>query len=149
MNIVKIRSGKIGDLYLIKNKIELNLLNTHNIFGIENKYKNKVIKWVLNQNQLNTINILESNILENMSKLLNKQDLIIKSKVIKKINYPILLETKLNLNSNEVIKHDIGDIVTYSDIQKKKKYNVDLYIKNIYLKNNNIFYNFIVKKINA
>jgi hypothetical protein len=149
MNIVKIRSGKIGDLYLIKNKIELNLLNTHNIFGIENKFKNKIIKWVINENQLDAINILESDILENMFKLLNNPDLILKSKVIKKKDYPILLETKLNLNSNEVIKHDIGDIVTYSDIQKKKKYSVELYIKNLSIKNNNIFYNFIVKKINA
>ena len=149
MNIVKIKSGKIGDLYLIKNKVELNLLNTHNIFGIENKYQNKIIKWVLNQNQLDAINILESNILENLSKLLNNSNLILKSKVIKKKDYPILLETKLKINSNEVIKHDIGDIVTYSDIKKNKKYNVELYIKNISIKNNYIFYNFIVKKINA
>ena len=61
----------------------------------------------------------------------------IKSKIISKPNYPSMIMTKINKNktSNDIIKHESGEITSFEEINKIFLYDVVLVVSNLFLKN--------------
>ena len=61
----------------------------------------------------------------------------IKSKIISKPNYPSMIMTKINKNktSNDIIKHESGEITSFEEINKIFLYDVVLIVSNLFLKN--------------
>ena len=134
--------NKTGFLYRVSNNnpITLKLDKVTTIFGLEEKYKNQIIKWCVNSMQLINIRTIEEQLL-NSSKDLGVDEIV--SKVIIRQSYNIMLETKISKTSScsEVITHNAGDLVSYNDIVKNNNYNVELKLNFVSVKDKKLYYN--------
>lgn len=149
-------NSKIGTLYKVfytnsENPIEIELKNTRTLFGIEYRYNTKYIKWVLDYKEKELVNALELCL---RSSYEDNSNIQIKSKIISKPNYPLLLETKIGNNikcSNDLIKHEPGELTSFKDICKNEKYNIKGEIKNISIKEDKkdtyMYYNIEINEI--
>ena len=72
-----------------------------------------------------------------------------KSAIIIKENYPVMIQTKIPTNKNaDIITSEDGDISTINEfITKNTKYNLILEIKNIFVSDSEIKYSVYLKKI--
>lgn len=137
ITIRKLKSIGGGCLYKIfsdgKN-LQIKLSNTKSIFGVENLYNTKIIKWNINKSELEKIQIIE-NLMRKEFKNIDIDE--IKSKIISKPNYPSMIMTKINKNktSNDIIKHKSGEITSFEEINKIFLYDVVLIVSNLFLKN--------------
>tara|TARA_B100000401_G_C52791070_1_gene713422 strand:- start:130 stop:621 length:492 start_codon:yes stop_codon:yes gene_type:complete len=137
ITIKKLKSIGSGCLYNISSdgkKIEIKLSNTKTIFGIENQYNTKIIKWNLQKSELEKIQIIENLIIKEFKELQIDE---VKSKIINKPNYPTMILTKINKNktSNDIIKHESGEITSFKEINKTILYDVNLSLSSLFLKN--------------
>lgn len=137
ITIKKLKSIGGGYLYKISSdgkNLQIKLSNTKSIFGVENLYNTKTIKWNINNSELEQIQIIE-NLIRKEFKNINIDE--IKSKIISKPNYPTMVMTKINKNktSNDIIKHESGEITSFEEINKLFFYDVDLIISSLFLKN--------------
>lgn len=137
ITIKKLKSIGSGCLYNISSdgkKIEIKLSNTKTIFGIENQYNTKIIKWNLQKSELEKIQIIENLIIKEFKELQIDE---VKSKIINKPNYPTMILTKINKNktSNDIIKHESGEITSFKEINKAILYDVNLSLSSLFLKN--------------
>ena len=137
ITIKKLKSIGGGYLYKISSdgkNLQIKLSNTKSIFGVENLYNTKTIKWNINNSELEQIQIIE-NLIRKEFKNIDIDE--IKSKIISKPNYPTMVMTKINKNktSNDIIKHESGEITSFEEINKLFFYDVDLIISSLFLKN--------------
>jgi hypothetical protein len=142
-----------GDLYKVYNKdrqkIYFKLQKTKTLFGLESRYNNKYIKWVINYNIIDSIKLLENSLKEQF----NDSDIDVSSKIIYKKNYPVLLESKISNRklSNDIIYHEKGELTSYDSINNKNIYNVNLILDNIFIKKKNskntLYYNLEIDSI--
>ena len=141
MELIKISKNKFGTTYKLKNEINLEFNNIKTLFGIEKIYNYKYIKW--NIKNLDKIIQFEKNIRQ----LLPNHNL--KSTIIKKPNYPIMLLTKVpNYKNNSIIQNNAGEISSLNEyIDKDNKYNVSLSIKNIFVGENDVKFSIYINKI--
>tara|TARA_B100000524_G_scaffold255569_1_gene138415 strand:+ start:607 stop:1074 length:468 start_codon:yes stop_codon:yes gene_type:complete len=151
MIISQINKNNKGTLYKIKNNINkdisLSINNVSSPFGLEEINDGKVfyIKWNIDKmyEVLDVIETIESNIQDKFN------DKILKSNIIRKNNYPIMLNSKINnsINNNIILKSD-GDTYTIKEfIKKKSKYNVILIIDKLFVNNTYINYSITIKNI--
>lgn len=149
MELKKIKfHNKTGTLFKIikEDDIKLNLGGSITLFGVENYYTGKIVKWVLNEFDIIKLRDIENNLLEASSKYgANKLD----SKLIVKNGYKPMLITKIKHNclANDIIKHENGDLLTFNDIKKNKQYNVLLILRHLSIKDETIYYNFEISRI--
>ena len=103
-------------------------------YQVENSYNTKTIKWNINKSELEKIQIIE-NLMRKEFKNIDIDE--IKSKIISKPNYPSMIMTKINKNktSNDIIKHESGEITSFEEINKIFFYDVVLIVSNLFLKN--------------
>ena len=137
ITIKKLKSIGGGCLYKISSdgkNLQIKLSNTKSIFGVENSYNTKTIKWNINKSELEKIQIIE-NLMRKEFKNIDIDE--IKSKIISKPNYPSMIMTKINKNktSNDIIKHKSGEITSFEEINKIFLYDVVLIVSNLFLKN--------------
>lgn len=137
ITIKKLKSIGGGCLYKISSggkNLQIKLSNTRSIFGAENQYNTKTIKWNINKSELEKIQIIE-NLIKKEFKDINIDE--VKSKIIRKPNYPTMIMSKINKNktSNDIIKHESGEITSFEEINKLFFYDVDLIISSLFLKN--------------
>lgn len=150
------RIGTLYQVYYLNDKnekeyITLSLNNVSTLFGLEKQYNNKYFKWVIPYDVKDTIELLESTLKSSFKeKSIDK----VFSKIIKKYNYPMMLETKINNKSNsyDIISHTKGEILGFEDILNKTPYNIILQLKNISIKAKDkstvLYYNLEITKIN-
>ncbi len=136
--IKKLKSNNAGCLYKILHngdKINIKLINTKSLFGIENQYNIKSIKWIIEKSEIEKIQIIE-NLIVNKFKEIQIQIDEMKSKIINKPNYPTMILSKINKNktSNDIIKHEIGEITSFNEINKSCLYDVSLSLSTIFIK---------------
>ena len=140
----KINSNSNGDLFKItdieKNKINIKLLNVKTLFGVEQNYNTKIIKWIIDFNKIQFFELIENSLLEEF-KLYKINN--VNTRIIKKKNYPTMVYTKIanNKMSNDIIHHEKGEITSYNDITKNNFYDIDLTIENIFVKKDKVGYN--------
>ena len=149
MKIKEISNNKQGISYSIKNDddttINITLRNVSLLFGLE-KYKENIfyLKWNINDHYAIICFI------EQFEEKLNTEfNTPVKSNIIRKNNYPIILNSKLiyTKNNNIILRtdNDISSIEEYID--KKNKYNVILEIKSVFKNKNLINYSILIKNI--
>ena len=139
---IKIADYPKGHLYKTTKIIVLN--NVSSLFGLE-KFNDEIfyIKWDID-NKFDTIIDLD----DYEKKLKNYFNSNIKSNIVRKKNYPIMLNTKINTKKN-IICSEVGEVFTIREfIEKKKKYNIVVSVENVFVsKNKEINYSFNVLKI--
>ena len=145
-------NGSLFKVHTLKNKtkipIEFKLRDVKSIFGIEERFNKKYIKWTINNNDIDIISLIE-NMIKSSFEEYDIDELV--SKKYFKPNYPKMLETKVvNNNSFQIIKHEQGNIITFNDL-KNKLCNVKLVLKYVNIQNNNnkkkLYYNFEITEI--
>ena len=151
----KVTENKYGELYkvLIMNKqkiesISITLKNVKTLFGLEKRYNNSYIKWTIDKNDISVIRLLENMILDSFKFIDN---LVLKSSIIQKKDYPTMIETKLNNScSNDIIKHKKGEIITFNEL-KSLYCNIDIYFRHVNIQhrtgNKTIYYILEIKDI--
>jgi hypothetical protein len=141
MELTKISKNKFGTTYKLKNEINLDFKNIKTLFCIEKIYNYRYIKW--NIKNLDKIVQFEQNI-----KLLIPTHNV-KSTIINKPNYPLMLLTKVpNYKNNSIIDNNLGEINSLSEyIDKDNIYNVSLSIKNIFVGQKDVKYSIYLNKI--
>lgn len=130
----QITENSVGELYKVSlfNKdslkpIEIYLNNVKSIFGKESKYNNDYIKWCISNDNIDIIKLIEAMLNSSFKDKITD----IHSQLCFKPNYPAMIETKIiNSSSHDIIKHDLGEIITYDDI-KKRRCNIKLILKNV------------------
>lgn len=137
ITLIKLKSIGAGYLYKILDngrKIEIKLTNTKTLFGIENQYNTKIIKWVISKSEIEKIQIIEKLIVKELNEI---QIDAVKSKIVSKPNYPTTILSKISKNktSNDIIKHEIGEITSFSQINNKFLYDVNLVLSSVFIKN--------------
>ena len=140
--LTRASSNKYGTTFRLKTPKIFTLNNTKTIFGIEDTGRyGKYVKWIYNQEGL----LLEFH--DFLKKIYTEQEL--KSPVILRENYPVMLQTKIPTNKNaNIISSDDGDISTINDfIKKNTMYNLILEVKNIFVSKLEIKYSVYIKKI--
>ena len=146
-----IKSNNQGDLYKCyklenqeKKKVKYTLDNTSTLFGLENVYSKKYIKWI----HLDPSIILA---IKDIEKFLQEQfpEKQLKSCIIEKKNYPIMLNTKINISKNQsIIDNEKGEISSLAEyIQKKKNYSINILLENIFTNSQFIYYSLEIQKI--
>ncbi len=137
---IKIADYPKGSLYKTTKIIILN--NVSSLFGLE-KFNDEVfyIKWDID-NKFDTIIDLD----DYEKKLKNYFNSNIKSNIVRKKNYPIMLNTKINTKKN-IICCEVGEVFTIREFIEKKK-NIVVSVENVFVsKNKEINYSFNVLKI--
>ena len=129
--LIRASSNKYGTTFRLKTPIIFTLNNTKTIFGIEDTGRyGKYVKWIYNDGgQLLEFHDFLSNIYS---------DHQMKSAIIIKENYPVMIQTKIPTNKNaDIITSEDGDISTINEfITKNTKYNLILeifYFRSIYI----------------
>tara|TARA_B100001094_G_scaffold126223_1_gene122332 strand:- start:1200 stop:1703 length:504 start_codon:yes stop_codon:yes gene_type:complete len=150
----KKNSNSNGDLFNItdihKKKINIKLLKAKTLFGVEQNYNTKIIKWVIDFNKIQFFELIEKSLLKEF-KLYKINN--VNTRVIKKRNYPPMVYTKIANNklSNDIIHHEKGEITSYSDITKNNLYDIDLTLENIFVKKDReaytLYYNLEINHI--
>mgnify|MGYP001215378444 CR=1 FL=1 len=139
----RVSSNKYGVIYKLESPLIIILNNTKSIFGIESAGNyGEYVKW-------NIENIDES-IIEFESFLREShKDLSITSSIIKRDNYPLMIQTKLpNYKNIDIVRSEQGDITTiHNFIKKNNFYNLILEIKGFFVSNKEIKYTIYIKKI--
>lgn len=159
LNFRKISDNKIGILYNVKKSnpdfslttIVYSLNKTKTIFGLEEKYNKKVFKWIIDDDFKSKILSLEKDLINNCQNISIE---LVKSKIIEKNNYPIMIETDVPKNifcCNDIIKHTKGILTSFNQINKKNKYNIEFKLENVSVrcinKKNILYYNLEITKI--
>ena len=130
----RVSSNKYGVIYKLESPLIIILNNTKSIFGIESAGNyGEYVKW-------NIENIDES-IIEFESFLREShKDLSITSSIIKRDNYPLMIQTKLpNYKNIDIVRSEQGDITTiHNFIKKNNFYNLILEIKGFFVSNKEV-----------
>jgi len=150
----KITSNQHGILYKIyklDNKeqvpIKFFLTNTSPPFGVEDRYSKKIIKWVLEPFASLDIRNFEAELRVLFNKNIENTNIEFISKIHKRDNFDDMLETILEGESFDIIKHEEGEVICFSNINHNFKCNVEIEVKSVNLSKDKIYYNLIVKKI--
>ena len=125
--------------------------NMYTIFGLEKVYYDNIFKWCINNQQKKFFIDLEQEILKTIKNYDNSNlnDIRSKTNIIIKDNYPVMIKTFVPNNAYDIIEHEQGDIPSYKDIKKHKKYDVVICINNITvnIKKKEMGYKYLVTKI--
>ncbi len=150
----KFRSNEKYTIYHIKNEknshIKLFINDTYTPFGIEKFYNKKIVKWDITNNisLIETITKFEQQLQKFLlSTHSDKYDLY--SKIIDRNIYGKILETNVEDDSFDLIKHEKGEVLTFTDIKPDMKVNVELEFKSFNVSNddNKVYYNITTKQI--
>ena len=145
LEIIKVSTKKTGKLYKIlenSNNINIKLTNIKVMFKPDKYYDNFYIKWQINIENIYKIIKIENILLQHF-----KTD--IKSNIIKKPNYPLMLNTKFVYNKNDpiIIDGDLTSVPEFIENNLEKSYNISIEIGKIFV-NDTIKYPLIIKDIN-
>ena len=123
---IKIADYPKGRLYKTTKIIILN--NVSSLFGLE-KFNDEIfyIKWDID-NKFDTIIDLD----DYEKKLKNYFNSNIKSNIVRKKNYPIMLNTKINTKKN-IICCEVGEVFTIREFIEKKKNIILLLVLKMFL----------------
>jgi hypothetical protein len=140
-----ISNNQYGQLHKLKKPYYLTLLNTKTPFGIQENYNKRIVHWYIKS--IDDIKLVR-HFQEDLQHILNN-DFIINTKITKKNNYPPIIETTINPNidSNDCITHNIGEIVTYNSINKGTSGDVYLVCENIVIMENKVNMVWSINKI--
>ena len=151
LSIEYISTNNKGELYKcyeisdqLKKNIKITLNNVSTIFGIEKVYHNRYVKWTnIDSKIISRILDIEKYIQSNFPL---KE---IKSVIIEKKNYPIMLNTKINYSKNKnIIESEKGLVPTIEEfIEKKKDYILEINLENIFVAEKYIYYTLLINKI--
>ena len=143
MKSKRVSSNKYGTIYKLETPLIFTINNTKTIFGIESAGKyGEYIKWNIDE--------VDSAISDFETYLKDvKNSLPIKSSIVKRDNYPLMIQTKLPNNKNlDIIRNELGDISTiHQFIDKSNVYNLLLEISGYFISNKEIKYTVYLKKI--
>ena len=153
-SIEKIKKNSKGVLYKCylldnnNNNKHINLVfeSLSTLFGIEYIYGYKYIKWKLNLNSSYNINLIKELELFLKEEFPQKD---IKSVLIEKNNYPLMLNTKyIESKTGNIIESDKGEVPTITEfIEIGKLYNLEIILENVFVGEKYINYSLIIKKI--
>jgi len=146
LEIIKVSSIKNGELYkLLENStvISIKLTNVKTLFKPDKYYNNFYIKWQINIENIHKILKLE----KLLSLHFNKN---ITSNIIKRVNYPLLLNTKFTYNKNNpiIIDDSLMNVPEYIENNLETSYNITLEFGKIFVNNEIIKYPLVIKNIN-
>ena len=152
-NIKHFRRIKTGNLYkceYLNDQINLQFKKVIPIFGIEYVSNYKYIKWKLDDI---LIDISKIEILRNFETFLKDEfpEKEIKSVIIEKNNYPLMINTKyIESKTGNIIISEKGEVPTINEfINKNKLYNIDITLENIFVNDKFVNYSLIIKKISV
>jgi len=146
LEIIKVSSVKTGILYkIIENNsgIRIKLTNLKTPFKPDKYFNNVYIKWKIN--------------IENIHKILKVEKLLslhfkknIKSNIIKRPNYPLMINTKYIYNKNNplIIDNSLSNIAEYIENNLEQSYDITLEFGKIFVNDDIIKYPLIIKDIN-
>jgi len=143
MKSKRVSSNKYGTIYKLETPLIFAINNTKTIFGIENAGKyGEYIKW--NIDDIDTVVCEFEMYLKEI-----RNSLPIKSSILRRDNYPLMIQTKIPNNKNlDIIRNELGDITTiHQFIDKNKIYNILLEINGYFVSNKEIKYTVYLKKI--
>ena len=114
--------------------IRFQLTNTKTLFGIEKFYSNKLIKWTIEDVNYRELVDFEMELLKSINLYIEQNNLQIESlelvsKILTREKFPTMIQTILEGNSGEIIKHEAGYVVSYDSIKKGYNANVLLEVK--------------------
>lgn len=143
MKSKRVSSNKYGTIYKLETPLIFAINNTKTIFGIESAGKyGEYIKWNIDE--------VDSAISDFETYLKDvKNSLPVKSSIVRRDNYPLMIQTKLPNNKNlDIIRNELGDISTiHQFIDKSNVYNLLLEISGYFVSNKEIKYTVYLKKI--
>jgi len=145
MNI-KFKPNNNSDFYDLEEKIIIKLENTKFPFGLDN---NSILKCNIITKYYDIFENIEKKLGEYLSTLDDEYSL--KSQlIITDTKYPNQLITKLHWHKNNVLtnifdKHH--NILTYTNINKKNKYDIIVYIDKFWHKDNIFYYKWKIRQI--
>ena len=143
MKSKRVSSNKYGTIYKLETPLIFTINNTKTIFGIESAGKyGEYIKWNIDE--------VDSAISDFETYLKDvKNSLPVKSSIVRRDNYPLMIQTKLPNNKNlDIIRNELGDISTiHQFIDKSNVYNLLLEISGYFVSNKEIKYTVYLKKI--
>lgn len=123
---------------------------TNTPFGIEKFYSKRIVKWDITNklDLLYNLNEFETLLLKHAHSVYST-DCVLYTKIIDRNSFGKLLETDVNKDSFDLIKHETGEVIVYSDIDKNTNVNIEIEIKsfNISKEENTIYYNISINKI--
>lgn len=143
MKSKRVSSNKYGTIYKLENPLILSINNTKTIFGIESAGKyGEYIKW-----NIDDVDSALSDFELHLKEL--KNSLPVKSSIVRRDNYPLMIQTKIPNNKNlDIIRNELGDITTvHQFINKNSIYNILLEISGYFVSNKEIKYTVYLKKI--
>ncbi len=148
-NIKKTTSRFKNEYYKIENKnktfIKFFINNVHTPFGLDERYNKKIIKWELENNLelIFSIRNFENELIKYF------KDYELYSKISKNEGFKEMLETNIDKDSFDIIKHEEGDVITFYDLKKNIRCNVEVIVSNLSInkENKKIYYNLSVESI--
>lgn len=134
------------------NNLIIDLKDVHTIFGLEKNFSDKIIKWCVTESQKEHITNIEKKILEifiNTDETSYADTTLVNKSLVFKIGFPTMLMSVFKDAPEDVISHEPGSIVSFSSIEKGKKYNVQLTIQNVFfnIDKKTISFKYLIKKI--
>lgn len=148
-------SSAKGILFSISKKsgqpIRFFLTNSKTLYGVEKFYANKLVKWTVDKQVYIELTDFEMGLLDAINKYIEKENLQYESielvsKILSDSRFPTMIQTILEGNSAEIIKHSSGSVVSFNDITKGFTANVQLEVKSVNISGGKLYYN-IVNKI--
>tara|TARA_B110000211_G_C13978909_1_gene508436 strand:- start:692 stop:1144 length:453 start_codon:yes stop_codon:yes gene_type:complete len=145
LEIIKISSTKTGILYKIienNNAISIKLTNMRALFKPDKYYNNFYIKWQID--------------IENIYKILKIEKLLsqhfkkgVTSNIIKKHNYPLMLNTKFTSNKNNpiIIDGSLLSVAEFIETNLEKSYNITIEFGKIFVNDDTVRYPLIIRRI--
>jgi hypothetical protein len=133
-----ISNNTYGELHKLDKPYVIILKNTYTPFGIQTSFNKRIIHWYIKS--IDDIKLIRHFQEDLQNNILKDANLIINTKITQKDNYPPIIETNINTNldSDECISHDTGEIVTYNCITKKTRADVLISCDTIVLMKNKV-----------
>ena len=145
LEIIKVSTKKTGVLYKIlenNHNITIKLTNIKALFAPDKYYNNFYIKWHVNIEHIYKIIKIENILIRHFEKKL-------KSNIIKKDNYPLMLNTKFVYNKSNpmIIEKRLMNVPEFIENNLGNSYNIVIEIGKIFIDNDDIKYPLIIKAI--
>ena len=147
LEIIKISRTQTGSLYkLLENKhnITIKFTNIKPLFKPDKYYNNFYIKWRINIENIHKILKLE----KYMGLYFQKN---VKSNLLKKENYPLMLNTKFTSTKNNpiIINGDLTSVPEFIESNLDKSYNISIEFGKIFADDDTVKYPLIIRDISV